>query len=295
MQLRLCNYYLRSFRLPQILIISVSIVVALSACSSQTTTKELQVRRAESTLGDVDLVRSAKYNIQLALGYIAQGDVERAKEKLLKAVKQAPQLPEVHYNLAHFYYLIDERDLADNHFNRAISLASNSETGALGTANNNYGVFLCQINNFSKAYDQFAQAIADQNYADSASAYENAGLCALRAQDKELAVSYFENAVKKNPLAAKSLIELSEYNYDTQNFEKAKYYLQRYNQLNQQDKRALMLNLKLALAEGNATETKMISSNILGKFPEMKEELSKLQGMSKKIQVSPKNRVKLGN
>ena len=291
MQLKLCNYYLRALIVSSALLLTLN----LTSCSSKSKEPEAQLPRSQSTLGQVDTVRSAKYNIQLALGYLEQGDVERAKEKLLKALKQAPELPEVHYNLAHFYYLIDERELADEHFNKAISMASNSTTGALGTSYNNYGVFLCQVSQYSKAYDQFKQAMDDTNYADTASAYENAGLCALKAEDKKLAANYFEGALKKNPLAPKSLIELSEYYYDTQNYDKSKFYLQRYNQLNSDDKRALMLNLKLALLDGNDAERKAISANLIGKFPEMKGEVTKLQSIGNKVRVSPKSRVKLGN
>lgn len=232
--------------------------------------------KPEALYGEVDLQRSAKYNIQLGIGYLEQGDVERAKDKFLKALKQAPKLPEAHYNIAHFYYLIEERDLADQHFNKAINYSANNEQGGYGTACNNYGVFLCQTKQYDKAYEQFSKAIDDPNYADSASAYENAGLCALQSKDKNLAVQYFNDAIKKNPLAGKSLIELSQFSYDKKDYQKAKTYLQRYNQIEKPNKRSLLLNLKLAYSLGNKADVNSVTNQILQRYPDMKNEIGEL-------------------
>ena len=39
---------------------------------------------------------AAVYNVQLGLAYMKQGDLERAKDKLDRAVKQDPDSPDVH-------------------------------------------------------------------------------------------------------------------------------------------------------------------------------------------------------
>lgn len=233
-------------------------------CVSQSDNQPSQ----DTAYGNVNLNRSAKYNVQLGVGYLEQGDVERAKEKLLKAVKQAPQMPEAHYNLAHFYYLVDDFELADQHFNEAIKYAYDNTSGVLGTAYNNYGVFLCQTSKYKKAYEQFDNAAADQSYADSASAYENAGLCALKAGDKALAKANFEKAVKQNPFTAKSLIELTQLSVVERNYKQAKIYLQRYNSTGATNKRSLLLNLEIAKSLGEHNEILNIKTTLREKFPE---------------------------
>lgn len=244
--------------------------------------------------GTVNLPRSAKYNVQLGLAYLEQGDVERAKDKFLKALKQAPRMPEGHYNLAHFYYLIDEYDLADKHFNQAIDYSNDSgnSAGVLGTARNNYGVFLCQIKKYQKAQEQFLLAIEDESYVDTASAYENAGLCALKSNDKSLAQNYFDKAIKQNPLSAKALIELSEFNLADKNYSKAKMYLQRYNQANKPSRRSLLLNLKLATMLGDKTEIESITASINEKFPDMRLEARETREFKKEISGLTKDSVK---
>jgi len=199
--------------------------------------------------------------------------VERAKDKFLKAVKQSPELPEAHYNLGHFYYLIDEQDLALQHFSQAVSYASNNTAGVLGTAHNNFGVFLCQTKKFKEAEQEFLQAIGDVHYADTASAYENAGLCALKAGNNTKAKYYFVKAIKSNPLSQKSLIELAELNIADKSHDEALQYLERYKQIVAEDKRFLLASLKLAQSKGDKQAVNKITKVFLEKFPEEKASL----------------------
>lgn len=232
--------------------------------------------------GEIDNQRAAKFNLQLGLGYLEQGDVERAKGKLIKALKQAPYMPETHYNIAHFYYLIDEYELADTHFKKAISYSKNSSKGVLGTAKNNYGVFLCQTKRYQEAERQFLGAVDDPNYADTASAYENAGLCFLKAEEKDKAQYYFEKTIKQNPLSTKALIELSELYVLNNNYKQAKFYLERYDQLGATNKRSLMLSLKLAKAQGDNKKIQEITDLLFKKYPNLKNDLESTESYSKK-------------
>ena len=46
---------------------------------------------------------AAKTNVELGLEYLSQGQVARAKSKLIHAAKLSPNLPEAHSALAYFY------------------------------------------------------------------------------------------------------------------------------------------------------------------------------------------------
>lgn len=272
MQVVLCNKIKIKIKLTLVLLI-ISCIAFLSSCALDSESRSNDNSSGvKGAYGAVNLPRSAKYNVQLGLGYLEQGDVERAKDKLLKAINQAPRMPEAHYNLAHFYYLIDEYEMADQHFRLAIDYAQDSGNNAsvLGTARNNYGVFLCQTKKYKEAEQQFFLAIDDSNYIDTASAYENAGLCAQQAGNKQLAYNYFDKAVKQNPLSSKSLIELSEYSLEQKDYVKAKTYMQRYNQIASANKRSLLINLKLAKALGDQSEINNLNAIIKKQFPELK-------------------------
>ena len=291
MQVKLCNK--KKIKLT-LIFLSIGLAVFLSSCAFESDSKA-----NDSSLGTmgsysaVNLPRSAKYNVQLGLGYLEQGDVERAKDKLLKAINQAPRMPEAHYNLAHFYYLIGEYEMADQHFKQAIDYSQDSgnNPGVLGTARNNYGVFLCQTKKYQEAEQQFLMAIDDSSYIDTASAYENAGLCAQQAGNKQLAHNYFDKAIKQNPLSSKSLIELSEYSLENRDYAKAKTYMQRYNQIASINKRSLLINLKLAKALGDKSEINNLNAIMKKQFPDIKEQVNNLNNQ-KNMQISKNKTIK---
>lgn len=230
----------------------------------------------QATYENIDLPRAAKFNLQLGMGYLEQGDVERAKGKFLKALKQSPKMPEVHYNMAHFYYLIDEYKLADSHFKKAIRFAKGSSKGVLGTARNNYGVFLCQTKKYDAAEFEFLTAIDDPDYADTASAYENAGLCALKANSPKKAKQYFQRAIKQNPLSTKALIEVADLYYKDNEITNARFYLDRYHQLTSSSKRSMLLSLRIANQEDNPQLVESLTQAIIDKYPNIKSAVNEI-------------------
>jgi type IV pilus assembly protein PilF len=238
------------------------LLYSIIACSEISNTNSLSIKN------NIDPERAAKFNLQLGLGYLEQGDVERAKGKLLRAYEQAPKSPEVHYNIAHFYYLIDENATADYHFKQAIYYSHHNNNSVLGTAYNNYGVFLCQTKRYKEADQNFQLAIADLQYADTSSAYENAGLCALKTGDKQQAQAYFEKALKTNPLSTKALIEVSDLYTNNEDYDKAKIYLDRYTRIASENKRSLLLALKLAKLQNDQSNYDDLTSRLLTKYPD---------------------------
>ncbi|EKD92180.1 MAG: hypothetical protein ACD_29C00132G0001, partial [uncultured bacterium] len=78
-----------------------------------------------------------------------------------------------------------------------------------GAAINNYGTFLCRTGRYQEAIQSFLKAAIEPNYLQSASAYENAGICALKMSNILLAKKYFHEALNNNPSMPFSLLSLS--------------------------------------------------------------------------------------
>jgi len=138
--------------------------------------------------------QAAKYNIQLGLAYLKQGDVERAKLKLNKAIEQDPKLPEAYTAMAYFQMLAGNMGIAEDYYKKAVSLAP-----ANGETHNIYGGFLCVESRYKEAEQEYLKAVADPHYVAVGQAYENAGWCALSAKDNAKAIYYFRQAVKNDP------------------------------------------------------------------------------------------------
>src|SRR5438477_614238 len=47
-------------------------------------------------------IATAQINTQLGLAYLEKNDVQRAKQKLLTALNEAPSIPETWYSMAYF-------------------------------------------------------------------------------------------------------------------------------------------------------------------------------------------------
>jgi type IV pilus assembly protein PilF len=145
------------------------------------------------------LAQAAEYNIQLGFAYLQAGDMTRAKEKFLRAHQQAPRSSAVKCAIAHFFGQIGELKQAEIYYLQAIALSPHA-----GAVHNNYGGFLCQQGRYQEAEKQFLKAVQDPHYLNTASAWENAGLCALQADQKKKAMHYFQKALRQDPQCTKS-------------------------------------------------------------------------------------------
>ena len=155
--------------------------LGLCACQTQTTQENGVVGNAVS-----DQAQAAKLNVQLGLSYMKQGNMPRAKEKLLLAFNQNPSA-QTYGALAYFYEQTGDIQKAKMNY-----LAAIDQNDSLGAPHNNYGAFLCRQKEYEAADAQFQLAINDPTYVNSANALENAGLCAVMANQTDKAIDYFK-------------------------------------------------------------------------------------------------------
>lgn len=146
---------------------------------------------------------AAMYNTQLGLAYLNQGDRVLAKRKLLMALKQAPNSPNVNGSMAYFMEKTGDWDKAGYFYRNALLLAPGR-----GAQLNNYGAFLCRRGHYKLAEHYFLLAVNDSQYEHTAAAYENAGLCAMAMPNLHKAETYFKKALMQDPSRRQSLSEL---------------------------------------------------------------------------------------
>lgn len=195
-----------------------------------------------------DLSKAASYNVQLGLGYLKQGDRPRAKKKLLTALEQEPKSADANSAMAYYFEQTNEPEQAEKFYLNALSLASNG-----GAQFNNYGAFLCRQGDYKKAEQFFIKAAADLHYVNTAGAYENAGLCALSAQNTDKARAYFSLALQQDPSRKVSLYELLQTETKSGHTAEAYALLQKNQELVLNDKTLLVLAKKIAIKAGQYT------------------------------------------
>ncbi len=213
-----------------------------------------------------DYKKAALVNVQLGLGYLEQGQVARAKTKLVHAIKLAPQLPETHSAFGHFLEMVGERKDAEREYKKAVNLSVNK-----GAAYNNYGGFLCRGGRFKEADHAFLQALEDKTYSHTAEVYENAGLCALRGKELGKAQEYLLTAIRQDPARTIALLELADLNIKQNQFNEAKVFLKRYKAIAEPSARSLWLGILLAkgLHDDNGVASQALSlKNLFEDSPE---------------------------
>ena len=229
---------------------------ALFGCSTETSHPQGPAKNQQE---------ASSLNVQLGLQYLDQGNTPRAKQKLLLAMEQH-ESPRSYGAMAYFYEKTGDVINAEKYYLMAISENSNA-----GAGHNNYGAFLCRQGQYQKAEQQFQLAVKDTNYLNTASAYENAGLCALLIPNQQQAEDYFQKAVQQNPRMWSSLAQLAKINYQQGKYAQANQYLQTYLSSSSISPDFLLLGVKVALQLKNKALVKQYSNLLNRQFRKSKQ------------------------
>lgn len=188
-----------------------------------------------------ELSKAALTYVELGLGYMNQGQMARAKSKLTHALKIGPELTETHSAMAHFLEKTGNIKDAEKEHRKALRLAK-----LCGAVQNNYGAFLCRQGRFKEADDAFQRALTDKEYARTAEINENAGICALKAQDLAAAASYLTTTLQQDPKRTNAMLELADLQLQQGNLAEARHYFVQYKQNADPTARSLWIGIRIA-------------------------------------------------
>ncbi len=243
-------------------------IALLAGCTTETTQNNQQTSSNNSQSPTKNGLNSvaAEYNIQLGLGYMAQGDMQRAKTKLLLALQQAPNSAPANDAMAVFQERVGDVNQAKQFYLRGLQLAPGK-----GAELNNYGTFLCRQGQYAESDNYFLGAVKDPSYLNVAEAYENAGLCASAVPNLVKAKQYFLRAIEQDPRRATSMLELAEINYKQNNYNAAQSYLLAYQKIAPETARSLWLSYRLAKQQGNSAQQNAFASRLKSQFSTSRE------------------------
>ena len=178
------------------------LAVALAGCASKSgggssssnaglagSTTELRTASDQTSVE-----KRANIRLQLAVGYYQSGSYEVALDEIKKALDADPDMSEAYGVRALIYTAMDEMVLAEENYQRAMRLAPGNADLA-----NNYGSFLCQTGRYAQAMAQFESALKNPKYASPVKAMANAGGCAVKNKQYEVADRYFTDAARIDP------------------------------------------------------------------------------------------------
>ncbi|SER29018.1 type IV pilus assembly protein PilF [Azotobacter beijerinckii] len=179
--------------------------------------------------------------IQLGLGYLKQGQTDRAKAPLSKALALDAGDADAHAALALVFQTELEPDLADQHYRKALAQRPGD-----ARVLNNYGSFLFEQRRYPDAYERFQQAAADTMYPERSRVYLNLGLTALKLGQRDLAKGHLEKSLRINSQQSQALLEMAMLDFEGRDYVSARSYYASFSRVGGQNARSLLLGTRLA-------------------------------------------------
>ncbi|MDO4698988.1 MAG: type IV pilus biogenesis/stability protein PilW [Pasteurellaceae bacterium] len=175
-------------------------ICGLAACVSQTS--------PDHSPSSFNRSEAVKARINLALAYLEQNDLPKAKQNIDKALEHDRNDYLPHSVLAYYYQQIGDISQAEQSYQTALSLSEKqgNEKQPRPDVLNNYGTFLCKQGKFEQAYSQFEQALKGQQpYYHQADTLENIALCANRANHRQRQSEALKQLAKFDPARVATL------------------------------------------------------------------------------------------
>lgn len=204
--------------------------------------------------------------LDLARGYLANRDWNRARGPLQKALEIDPRSSEAHVLQAVLYQAENEPALAERSLKRALSYEP-----ANPIALNNYGTFLYERGRFAEAEVQLAKVAADTEYPRRAQSYENLGLVRRKLDDNQGALEALERAVELNSRQARAHLELADIRLQQGNLASAQTHFDYFRRLARQTARSLCLGMQLSAAAGDSDGIASYGLALANLFPDSAE------------------------
>ena len=213
--------------------------------------------------------KASAINVQLGIGYMQQGNLEYASEKLTKAISQNPDSAPAHNAYAILQDRLRQTEKAEFHYKKATQLDPENSQAA-----NNYGAFLCRNDRQLESEKYFMQALKNPLYRTPEFAYTNAAICLLQlgdARQTAQAKEYLHKAIAAKSDFAPALVALANLLFDEGDYAAAKPYLDHLYLVSRPTARSLWLTIRNTLqldGDGNVAE---LGQRLATDFPDSRE------------------------
>ena len=222
-----------------------------------------------------DPERASAVNVQLGIGYLQQGNLELANDKLSKAIRQNPESASAHNAFAILQDRLLQTEKAEYHYKEATRLDPKNSQAA-----NNYGAFLCRHGRELESEKYFMQALKNPLYSTPEFAYTNAALCLLQLgvpEETLQAKEYLRKAIAAKSDFGPALLTMANLLFEEGDYAAAKPYLDHYHLVVRASARSLWLAIRNTLqldSEGDVGELAQRLETDFPNSPEYKQWLA---------------------
>ncbi len=247
-----------------------SSLLFLTACvSSETSVTTKNTGAGNPT--QFDPKGAAKTRVKLALVYLKKNNMQQAKENLDKALEYQPNDANIYRIFAYYYQRVNENDAAEEYYKKSLRIdPKNADTY------NNYGTFLCKLDRYEEAENAFLTAVEQSTYTAIANTYENAGLCADKAELTDKALYYYQYALSHNPNKVYLNLSLAKLNIDKKEYKTARLNLYNYHKKSKATPESLWQWIRLSYATEKGASLSKYAGQLLEEFPDSQRALDYL-------------------
>ncbi|MFI4868342.1 MAG: type IV pilus biogenesis/stability protein PilW [Steroidobacterales bacterium] len=205
---------------------------------------------------------AARINLQLGVGYLQEGNLPIAKEKLERARSQDPHNPEIHGAMALLDQRLGKDKEADKEFRTALEMAPHDPAML-----NNYAVYLCSHQRPDEGVRYFEQAATNPLYRTPWAAFTNAGVCLRAAHRDAEAAQRFVRALQSNPAYSEAVYQASDLDFQQQKFADARFRIDVFLLTNPATPDLLMLAYRIAQVQKDAVAQQRYGGRLSQEFP----------------------------
>lgn len=235
----------RPFALSGMIIVLVAFLCAISGCASSISKSGVQTDMLTAS-DETEGQKRARIRLELAIGYLEQGQVTIALDETKQAITADPASANA-YNLRGLIYMrLNDFNLARDSFLKALALNPKD-----GNIFHNFGWLSCQETRYAESVGYFDKALASPGYMGQSKTLLANGICQLRMGDKLQAESSFLRSFELdagNPITTFNLANLL---FQRQELIRAQFYVRRLNSSDFANAESLWLAAKVEKRLGN--------------------------------------------
>ena len=230
--------------------LSMTLLVALAGCVSST----------QHSVSSND--EAAGFNVQLGLGYLQQGNLVVAKEKLERAERESPHDPKVHNAMGLLYERLGDSKRADDEYRTALRYAPKDPEVA-----NNYAVFLCKSGRTEDGIKYFLEAGRNPLYRTPEASYTNIAVCLRAAHREDEAKQNLQRALAIKPSFAEAAYQLADLEFERGRLNDARAAVTHYTDSFDATPDLLLIGVRIARAMGDRVAADRYARSLRMDFP----------------------------
>jgi type IV pilus assembly protein PilF len=237
-----------------------ALAASLCACHSAPTYQQPDHhRKPEPAQAAID-------NMQMALEYMRLNNLAQARDRIERALGEAPQNASVQETAGLVYERLNEMSKARHAFQAAVSLGKDNPDIL-----NSYAGFLCRTGKAKDGEKLFIEVAKNPVYRTPEVALLNAGTCVGETGDVVDAERYFDRALAIKPNMPEALLQIGNLAFGRGDYAQALEYVQRYLALDPPSPEILMLGLKTQRKLGDNAAAAAFGRRIQTEFPDSEQ------------------------